>query len=81
MTVKERVRASRVVEKARQNTAYADRIGLSYSLVMGTQLESGVMQAFLTPHTKNEYSARDCAPQPLKLSIHSGGIEHPCRCR
>ena len=27
MTVKERVRASRVVEKARQNTAYADRIG------------------------------------------------------
>ena len=47
MTVKERVRASRVVEKARQNTAYADRIGLSYSLVMGTQLESGVMQAFL----------------------------------
>ena len=28
-----------------------------------------------------EYSARDCAPQPLKLSIHSGGIEHPCRCR
>lgn len=52
MTVNERVRASRVVEKARQNTAYADRIGLSYSLVMGTQLESGVMQAFLTPHTK-----------------------------
>lgn len=46
MTVMERVRASRVVEKARQNTAYADRIGLSYSLVMGTQLESGVMQAF-----------------------------------
>ena len=28
-----------------------------------------------------EYSARDCAPQPLKLSIHSGGIEHPCRRR
>jgi len=26
-----------------------------------------------------EYSARDCAPQPLKLNIHSGGIEHPCR--
>ena len=30
---------------------------------------------------EGEYSARDCAPQPLKLSIHSGGIEHPCRCR
>ena len=30
---------------------------------------------------QSEYSARDCAPQPLKLSIHSGGIEHPCRCR
>ena len=28
-----------------------------------------------------EYSARDCAPRPLKLSIHSGGIEHPCRRR
>ena len=28
-----------------------------------------------------EYSARDCATQPLKLSIHSGGIEHPCRRR
>lgn len=52
MTVMERVRASRVVEKARQNTAYADRIGLSYSLATKTQLESGVMQAFLTPHTK-----------------------------
>ena len=32
-------------------------------------------------HLIPEYSARDCAPQPLKLSIHSGGIEHPCRCR
>ena len=32
-------------------------------------------------HPTDEYSARDCAPQPLKLSIHSGGIEHPCRCR
>lgn len=52
MTVKERVHASRVVEKARQNTAYADRIGLSYSLATKTQLESGVMQAFLTPHTE-----------------------------
>lgn len=40
------------IAKARQNTAYADRIGLSYSLVMGTQLESGIMQAFLTPHTE-----------------------------
>ena len=29
----------------------------------------------------DEYSARDCAPQPLKLSIHSGGIEHPRRRR
>ena len=32
-------------------------------------------------NARAEYSARDCAPQPLKLSIHSGGIEHPCRCR
>ena len=36
---------------------------------------------FMIGLVKNEYSARDCAPQPLKLSIHSGGIEHPCRCR
>ena len=28
-----------------------------------------------------EYSARDCAARPLKLSIHSGGIEHACRRR
>ena len=31
--------------------------------------------------SEDEYSVRDCAPQPLKLSIHSGGIEHPCRRR
>ena len=38
--------------------------------------------AAVWPHDNAiEYSARDCAPQPLKLSIHSGGIEHPCRCR
>lgn len=35
----------------------------------------------IAPDNLFEYSARDCAPQPLKLSIHSGGIEHPCRCR
>lgn len=58
MTVMERVRASRVVEKARQNTAYADCIGLSYSLATKTQLESGVMQAFLTPHT--EKNGQNC---------------------
>ena len=29
----------------------------------------------------HEYSARDCAARPLKLSIHSGGIEHACRRR
>ena len=31
--------------------------------------------------TLHEYSARDCAARPLKLSIHSGGIEHACRRR
>ena len=31
--------------------------------------------------TVTEYSARDCAARPLKLSIHSGGIEHACRRR
>lgn len=54
MMVKERVHASRVVEKARQNTAYADRIGLSYSLATRTRLESGVMQAFLTSHIEKQ---------------------------
>ena len=29
----------------------------------------------------DEYSARDCAPRPLELSSHSGGIEHAHRCR
>ena len=29
----------------------------------------------------SEYSARDCAPRPHKLSIRSGGIEHPHRRR
>ena len=28
-----------------------------------------------------EYSARDCAARPFKLSIHFGGIEHACRRR
>lgn len=28
-----------------------------------------------------EYSAQDCAPQPLRLSSHSGGIEHARRWR
>ena len=32
-------------------------------------------------HGIAEYSARDCAARPLKLSIHSGGIEHACRRR
>ena len=41
--------------------------------------EKRAIQQQETP--QDEYSARDCAPQPLKLSIHSGGIEHPCRCR
>ena len=33
------------------------------------------------PMELSEYSARDCAARPLKLSIHSGGIEHACRRR
>lgn len=40
-----------------------------------------VRELIVRSHEEDEYSARDCAPQPLKLSIHSGGIEHPCRCR
>ena len=36
---------------------------------------------FSVKHAVIEYSARDCAARPLKLSIHSGGIEHACRRR
>ena len=46
----------------------------------GTTPEN-VLQEMQRAIDEAEYSARDCAPQPLKLSIHSGGIEHPCRCR
>ena len=46
----------------------------------GTYLDE-LVEDTTQPEVKTEYSARDCAPQPLKLSIHSGGIEHPCRCR
>ena len=67
MTVMERVRASRGVEKARLNTAYADRIGLSYSLATKTQLGSGVMQAFLTPHAeKTDKTANNAKSQKRK---------------
>ena len=36
---------------------------------------------FSTFNSDFEYSALDCAPRPLRLSIRSGGIEHPCRRR
>ena len=46
------------------------------------------MRTYITNHywsemlcEVDEYSARDCAARPLKLSIHSGGIEHACRRR
>ena len=34
-----------------------------------------------TTYAKYEYSARDCAPQPLRLSRHSGKIEQARRWR
>jgi len=42
---------------------------------------SGAQMAHFLKQVGNEYSARDCAARPLKLSIHSGGIEHACRRR
>ena len=45
------------------------------------KVPSGMGDYAITLMREDEYSARDCAPQPLKLSIHSGGIEHPCRRR
>ena len=41
MTIKERVYASRILEKAERNAAYAKAIGLSYSLDARTEAESG----------------------------------------
>ena len=46
-----------------------------------TEMTELMEHIFSLSEVQREYSARDCAPQPLKLSIHSGGIEHPCRCR
>lgn len=43
MTIKERVYASRVLEKAERNAEYAEAIGVSCSLVSGTKLEKDVM--------------------------------------
>jgi len=43
------------------------------------RMSAGCIKAFIGGY--NEYSARDCAARPLKLSIHSGGIEHACRRR
>ena len=50
--------------------------GVSYAYVKNLQ---GDIVAILDEN--GEYSARDCAARPLKLSIHSGGIEHACRRR
>ena len=80
------------IEKGRKNPSYdvlasfIKRLGISANELFypdASEQEKQVqhfMGKFLAC-TEDEYSARDCAPQPLKLSIHSGGIEHPCRCR
>ena len=44
-------------------------------------LSGTILILFPIKNAPNEYSARDCAARPLKLSIHSGGIEHACRRR
>ena len=84
MELKEKLVALRK-EKGLTQSAVAEKLDVSRQAI--SRWESGIA----LPSTDNlkslsalygvEYSARDCAPQPLKLSIHSGGIEHPCRCR
>ena len=46
-----------------------------------TNGDENMKQCFTTEDLATEYSARDCAARPLKLSIHSGGIERACRRR
>ena len=51
--------------------------GVILAIVMTVDL----IQMIADKNNLHEYSARDCAARPLKLSIHSGGIEHACRRR
>lgn len=67
------------VNKLYKKTEKGDFIYSSNNLETGSIGLNKYGKACISP--VYEYSARDCAPQPLKLSIHSGGIEHPCRCR
>ena len=39
------------------------------------------LSLFNEAEKEHEYSAPDCAPRPLRLSIHSGGIEQSRRWR
>ena len=50
-------------------------------LMMTCSCEKGENNMKAETSASDEYSARDCAARPLKLSIHSGGIEHACRRR
>ena len=43
--------------------------------------EAGFSQRAIAKALGIEYSASDCAPRPLELSIHTGGIEQSRRWR
>ena len=66
--------------KGRMGSGVAKQIRAKYPEVYTAYVKEANIDMLGIPQFV-EYSARDCAPQPLKLSIHSGGIEHPCRCR
>ena len=61
MTIKERVYASRVLEKAERNAEYAEAIGVSCSLVSGTKLEKDVMHRDRISMGKTENKPSDAA--------------------
>lgn len=61
MTIKERVYASRVLEKAERNAEYAETIGVSYSLISGTQLANSIMQSGPISIDKTEGKPADAA--------------------
>ena len=73
-------------EKQRDPEAHSVKKGnqwyFGYKEHIGVDADSGLVHMVeTTAAILYEYSARDCAARPLKLSIHSGGIEHACRRR
>ena len=63
------------------NDEYDDCEEFYYTVDCDLQNKRIETMVHIANYVLSEYSARDCAARPLKLSIHSGGIEHACRRR